>query len=69
MPKSNAKTKKAPRATEATPKDASPSAEESSPKETTVVLISPAVGGPEIAAGERSHLGGKRIPREEEFTD
>ncbi|GMF23817.1 unnamed protein product [Phytophthora fragariaefolia] len=35
MPKSNAKTKKAPQATEATPKDASPSAEESSPKETT----------------------------------
>ncbi|GMF46700.1 unnamed protein product [Phytophthora fragariaefolia] len=35
MPKSNVKTKKAPRPTEATPKDAFPSAEESSPKETT----------------------------------
>ncbi|GMF22916.1 unnamed protein product [Phytophthora fragariaefolia] len=35
MSKSDVKTKKAPRATEATPKDASPSAEESSPKETT----------------------------------
>ncbi|GMF27285.1 unnamed protein product [Phytophthora fragariaefolia] len=33
--KSNVKTKKAPRATEATPKDAAPSAEKSSPKETT----------------------------------
>ncbi|GMF46186.1 unnamed protein product [Phytophthora fragariaefolia] len=35
MPKSSTKTKKGPRATAATPKDASPSAEESSPKETT----------------------------------
>ncbi|GMF47203.1 unnamed protein product [Phytophthora fragariaefolia] len=35
MPKLNTKTKKAPRATAAAPKDASPSAEESSPKETT----------------------------------
>ncbi|GMF46167.1 unnamed protein product [Phytophthora fragariaefolia] len=34
MPKSNSKTKKAPRAAEATPKDASPSAEESLPKKT-----------------------------------
>ncbi|GMF39966.1 unnamed protein product [Phytophthora fragariaefolia] len=35
MPKSNIKTKKAPRATAAAPKDASPSAEQSSLKETT----------------------------------
>ncbi|GMF27114.1 unnamed protein product [Phytophthora fragariaefolia] len=35
MPKTNTKTKKAPRANAATPKDASPSAEESSPKATT----------------------------------
>ncbi|GMF18137.1 unnamed protein product [Phytophthora fragariaefolia] len=35
MPKSNVKTKNAPRATEATPKDAAPSADKSSPKETT----------------------------------
>ncbi|GMF29444.1 unnamed protein product [Phytophthora fragariaefolia] len=45
MPKSNAKTKKAPRATEATPPEASPSAEESSPKETTT----PRVNGATLA--------------------
>ncbi|GMF54458.1 unnamed protein product [Phytophthora fragariaefolia] len=39
MPKSNAKPKKAPRATEATPKNTSPSAEGSSPKETTTQRV------------------------------
>ncbi|GMF33977.1 unnamed protein product [Phytophthora fragariaefolia] len=55
MPKSNAKTKKAPRATEATPPEASPSAEEFSPKETTT----PRVNGATLAESGSHATKGK----------
>ncbi|GMF40026.1 unnamed protein product [Phytophthora fragariaefolia] len=55
MPKTNAKSKKAPRATEATPPEATSSAEESSPKETTT----PRVNGATLAESGSHATNGK----------